>query len=72
MYPYCFFPIELERNFLHNMVEKNVDEKIMSCIECGLENTTASYNAFTVATFCINTPISAGSLPEGTIRPNTE
>ncbi len=28
-------PIELERNFLHNMVEKNVDEKIMSCIECG-------------------------------------
>ena len=28
-------PRELEQNFLHNMVEKNIDEKIMSCIECG-------------------------------------
>lgn len=28
-------PRELEQNFLHNLVEQNVDDKIMSCIECG-------------------------------------
>lgn len=28
-------PRELEQNFLHNMVEKNINDKIMSCIECG-------------------------------------